>query len=200
MRRREVHIDVSDHAVLRYLEREYGVDITAVKSHIAGLAKNAAELQAIAVQIGRVKLVCREPGHTVDGKPKVVVVTGSAAAILSGGAEMISRLVNLIGDEAALALVAARGGRPVYVPEHPTATCELAKIVGLDAATILGQEFGREAVTIPVAREWRILKYSEQGKSVPQIASLVGAHVDTVRKVRRKNGLSQAQMSFLDQL
>lgn len=111
---------------------------------------------------------------------------------------MITRLVDLIGAEAALALVAERGGRSVYVPRHPTAATELAKIVGLDAATILGQEFGREAFVVPIAREWRILRYAEQGKSVPQIAALVGAHVDTVRKVRRKHGLSQTQLSLFE--
>ena len=76
---------------------------------------------------------------------------------------MITRLVKLIGETATLALVDARGGRSVYVPERPVATSELAKIVGLDAATKLGQEFGREAITVPIAREWRILLYSDQG-------------------------------------
>lgn len=113
---------------------------------------------------------------------------------------MINRLVNLIGETATLALVNARGGRQVYVPEKPTAETTVAKIVGLDAATILGKEFGREAITVPIAREWRILVLSDQGKSVPQIAAQVGSHVDTVRRVRRKHGLSQAQLSFMDQL
>lgn len=113
---------------------------------------------------------------------------------------MIDRLVNLIGEDAALALVTERGGRQVYVPDHPTANCELAKIVGLDAATKLSHEFGREAITVPVAREWRVLKYLDQGFSAPKIAGLVGSHVDTVRKIKAKNGLARDQMNFLDQL
>lgn len=82
MRRRKVQIDVSDHAVLRFLEREFGVNVDAVRDHIAGLARNGAELGALGVKTGRVKLICREPcqqtvhqdgeGEAVD---KVVVVT-----------------------------------------------------------------------------------------------------------------------------
>ena len=113
---------------------------------------------------------------------------------------MIDRLIDLIGEQATLALINERGGRLVYVPPQSNDRSELAKIVGLDAALKLGQEFGRETMVVPLAREWRILHYAEQGLSVPRIACLVGVHVDTVRKVRRKHGLSQAQLSFMDQL
>ncbi|WP_094462636.1 helix-turn-helix domain-containing protein [Pannonibacter phragmitetus] len=109
---------------------------------------------------------------------------------------LLSRLIDLIGDEATLALVTARGGRSVYVPERPTAQTEIAKIVGLDAATILGQSFGRESIIVPVAREWRVLQYDAQAMSVPQIAALTGCHVDTVRKIRRRHGLSAAQLDL----
>lgn len=80
MRRRKVQINVSDHAVLRFLEREFDINIGAIRAHIAGLAQNGAELGALGVKIGKVKLICREPcqqmvhqdGEAVD---KVVVVT-----------------------------------------------------------------------------------------------------------------------------
>jgi hypothetical protein len=52
-------IRVSDHAVLRYLERAHGVDVEAVRKHLAGRAVNAARLQAIGVKIENVKLVLR---------------------------------------------------------------------------------------------------------------------------------------------
>lgn len=51
----EIH--VSDHAVLRYLERAHGLDVDAIRQHMAGLSVNAARLGAIAVKIENVKLV-----------------------------------------------------------------------------------------------------------------------------------------------
>ena len=50
-------IRVSDHAVLRYLERAHGVDIVAIRRHLAGLSVNAVRLGAIAVTVEDVKLV-----------------------------------------------------------------------------------------------------------------------------------------------
>tara|TARA_R110002020_G_scaffold15555_35_gene55448 strand:- start:23149 stop:23427 length:279 start_codon:yes stop_codon:yes gene_type:complete len=67
MKRRATELTVSDHAVLRYLEREHGLDVEAVRSHLARPALHAAELGAVAVQIERIKLVIRtvEPGRAV---------------------------------------------------------------------------------------------------------------------------------------
>lgn len=41
------HISVTDHAVLRYLERVKGVDIEAVRDHIAGLCKGVQIARAV---------------------------------------------------------------------------------------------------------------------------------------------------------
>lgn len=60
MKRRDVKLQVSDHAVLRYLERRHGLDIEAVRRHLAGLAVNAAELGAVAVRADSVRLFLRE--------------------------------------------------------------------------------------------------------------------------------------------
>lgn len=50
-------VHVTDHAVLRYLERAHGLDVDAVRRHLAGLAVNAARLGATGVTIENVKLV-----------------------------------------------------------------------------------------------------------------------------------------------
>jgi hypothetical protein len=60
MKRRDVSLHVSDHAVLRYLERCHGVDIETVRRHLAGLAVNAAELGAVAVRTDAVRLFLRD--------------------------------------------------------------------------------------------------------------------------------------------
>jgi hypothetical protein len=52
-------LKITDHAILRYLERAHGLDVTAIRRHLAGRAMNGAA----AVCIENVKLVIRD--HTV---------------------------------------------------------------------------------------------------------------------------------------
>lgn len=52
-------VNVTDHAVLRYLQRARGVDVEAVRRHVAELATNGARLGATGVTIENVKLVLR---------------------------------------------------------------------------------------------------------------------------------------------
>ena len=51
---------VPDHAVLRYLQRAKGVDIEAVRRHIADLVKRGVEKQVDAVVVEGVKFVLRD--------------------------------------------------------------------------------------------------------------------------------------------
>ncbi|QXN68025.1 hypothetical protein [Microcystis phage Mwe-Yong1] len=74
MKRRDIHLIVSDHAVLRYLERGYGIDIEAIRRHLAGLATSAAELGATAVQVERLKVFLRTRDEN-DGSTVVIVST-----------------------------------------------------------------------------------------------------------------------------
>lgn len=59
MKRQTVDIHITDHAVLRYLQRRHGVDTEAVRRHLAGLVVNAAELGAVAVQVEGVRIYLR---------------------------------------------------------------------------------------------------------------------------------------------
>lgn len=54
--------DVSDHAVLRYLQRAHGLDVDWVRDHIAELCSNGVRYGATAVAAEDVKFVL------VDGK------------------------------------------------------------------------------------------------------------------------------------
>lgn len=59
-------VRVTDHAVLRYLERKHGLDVDAVRNHIAGLAATGVQLEAISVKVEKVKLLlCGETVVTV---------------------------------------------------------------------------------------------------------------------------------------
>ncbi|CAK7257530.1 MULTISPECIES: hypothetical protein [unclassified Shinella] len=60
-------LHVSDHAILRYLERAHGLDVEAVRRHIASRCATGAELRATTVIVERVKFVLaeREAGTVV---------------------------------------------------------------------------------------------------------------------------------------
>lgn len=53
-------VHVTDHAVLRYLERAHGLDVDAVRKHLAGRAMTGAQLGATGVVIEGVKLVLHD--------------------------------------------------------------------------------------------------------------------------------------------
>lgn len=67
-------IRVSDHAVLRYLERAHGLDVEAVRRHLEGLAVNGARLGAAGVIVEKVKLLLRPTDEDLGESTTVVTV------------------------------------------------------------------------------------------------------------------------------
>lgn len=63
-----VPVHVSDRAVLRYLERAYGLDVAVLRRYLAGRAANAVRLGAVGVTVDNVKLVLR----TAEGETYIV--------------------------------------------------------------------------------------------------------------------------------
>jgi len=63
-------IEISDHAVLRYLERAYGMDIEAVKTEMIHAVEPAIAFGASVVIAHGVKLVIREGKYVVTALPK----------------------------------------------------------------------------------------------------------------------------------
>ena len=67
-------------------------------------------------------------------------------------------LVEVAGEKAALALLAAKGGQSIYVPGRLAADHELAVIMGLEAARALSDHLGGRGVNVMVPRaatsEW----------------------------------------------
>ncbi|RJG46461.1 hypothetical protein [Mesorhizobium sp. DCY119] len=59
-------IRVTDHAVLRYLERAHGLDVEAVRNHLASRVTNGVRLGAIGVTIENVKLVIKRHADSVS--------------------------------------------------------------------------------------------------------------------------------------
>lgn len=50
---------VTDHAVLRYIERAHGVDVEAIRRHVAALVKRGVARRGDAVVVEGVKFVLR---------------------------------------------------------------------------------------------------------------------------------------------
>lgn len=66
-------VDVSDHAVLRWLERVHGIDVAAIRAMIGGDVAAGAAYGASAVRLGHVRYhLTRRAEQT--GAPGVVVV------------------------------------------------------------------------------------------------------------------------------
>ena len=59
MSRRPPPPEVTDHAVLRYIERAHGVDVEAIRAHIAETARIGVEHRAKAVISGGVKFILK---------------------------------------------------------------------------------------------------------------------------------------------
>lgn len=88
------------------------------------------------------------------------------------------------GEAAAVALVAARGGREVYLPRTATPHCELARIVGLAAAVaIVAALDGGRMLAIPTGRglahgrridHGEVRRLRAEGLAVGEIAARMG--------------------------
>lgn len=80
------------------------------------------------------------------------------------------KLNALLGDEGYLALLEAHGGLRLYIPlnaEHSN----LSEDIGTEAAKRLSEEYGRDYIRVPLARDFRALQYRLKGWNNRQIAS-----------------------------
>lgn len=57
MKTRQVSVQVTDHALVRFLEREHGVDLAPLRALLAEQVRSAAALKASSVCVGRVRFV-----------------------------------------------------------------------------------------------------------------------------------------------
>lgn len=103
---------------------------------------------------------------------------------------VLGQIAEEIGQEVALKLAEARGGRSIYVPQHPTAKTELAKVVGVEAAAQIKELLGRGDLAVPCGslrgtngRRARIQALLAEGKSQGEIAEIVDVSLRTVERV-----------------
>jgi len=99
----------------------------------------------------------------------------------------VARFVDLIGPEATLALLEARGGTRMWVPEAPEGSV-LAAIIGLDGAGKMARQYGRGEIKLPLGRPWRVLCYIAMGMSRSQAALKAGCTENTVHDILARFG------------
>jgi hypothetical protein len=91
--------------------------------------------------------------------------------------------IEVIGHDAALALVETFGGVRVYIPKDPPADSPVVKAIGMEAAVRLGRALGGESPRIPVARAWLVAHYASLKWPVPRIARQLRIADFSVRRI-----------------
>lgn len=91
MKRRPVALSVTDHAVIRYMERALGINVGVLRAHIAGLAENGAELGAVGIKIEHYKIVAVHTEKTVRDDERLVVIPTVLEAQMLGDMSAVMR-------------------------------------------------------------------------------------------------------------
>ncbi|SIP95700.1 hypothetical protein [Bosea sp. TND4EK4] len=105
--------------------------------------------------------------------------------------EDVARFVDLVGADATLKLLEARGGTRLWIPER-SEDSTLAEIVGLDAAVQLYRKYGAGEIKVPLGRQWRVLCYIAMGLNRSQTALRAGCTENTVHDILQRLGRPQA--------
>jgi hypothetical protein len=120
----------------------------------------------------------------------------------------LARYVRVLGPELAMKLFLNFGGSEVFLSDSPKAGrggSELANCLGLDAARLLGDEFGTDKIRIPLAKEWLAHVMHRQGLSANAIARRLLCTDVTVRRMlkasrnrdaRSKDDAAQLRLPF----
>lgn len=119
---------------------------------------------------------------------------------------ILSLIAEEIGEDVAVALAKARGGRMLYIPKSVSGDHELSKLVGVEDAIKISKLLGHGNVLVPcgnlngaAGRRTQITQLFEQGLTHSQIAAEVGVHIRTVeRATARFRDENQPMFDFTD--
>lgn len=121
--------------------------------------------------------------------------------------DILARIADAAGEEAALLVAKAFGGRPLYIPlardldeDH-----RLARLVGIERARAICRELGRGDFILPRGpfssieeTKRRVAEMLAQKKSHASIALAMNLHIRTVEKIAsRLRGRDDRQGSLL---
>lgn len=120
--------------------------------------------------------------------------------------DILARIAEAAGEEAALLVAKAFGGRPLYVPlaKEINAEHRLAELLGLDRARAVCAELGHGEIILPrgpfssTAGTFReVCEMLEAKQSMTSIALAMNLHIRTVEKIaarRRKLDTRQGSL------
>ena len=106
------------------------------------------------------------------------------------GAESFEALVQLLGQGDALVLCREYGGQRVRIPKKISAEHDIARRIGLQAASRMVEEFGGIALDVPFGRHINSRRRTQvvmsSSNSANVIAKALGITQRHVRRIRRK--------------
>lgn len=108
----------------------------------------------------------------------------------------IASIARVAGPEAAFRLAETRGGSRIFVPRRATPDCELAKLIGFEAAVAMSGEWPGVQIKVPVGREWRVMAYRDAGDSYDVIAAKVHIDRTTVEAILKGRKEKPVQLSL----
>lgn len=106
--------------------------------------------------------------------------------------ELLALVEAELGMEAALRLVAAHGGRRIYIAKSPRQDAKLAQSLGLPLARLLAAHYGGEFIEVPNGRlalgdaAARLRAVAESGASSNRLAGQLGITRRRVLQIRAR--------------
>lgn len=94
----------------------------------------------------------------------------------------IARFVDVIGAELALQLFLQLGGSQIHLPRRSSDTTPAARAIGAHQVERLAEALGPGYIKVPIARKWIAGQLRAKGISDNEIARIVRADVETVRR------------------
>ncbi|HXM70939.1 MAG TPA: hypothetical protein VN970_07380 [Thermoanaerobaculia bacterium] len=109
------------------------------------------------------------------------------------------RIAELVGDAAALKLVASFGGTRIYVQKRPAPGSPLAHAIGMEAAKLLAKGVGSGEIVLPTAyalksKKRAILQASGTNDSVARDTGSTRRYVQIVRNGRGRHDKRQGRL------
>lgn len=104
--------------------------------------------------------------------------------------DLVAELLDTLGPDGFYALVEAHAGVRLYVPADPDRS-DLSESIGHEHAKRLSKVFPCGYIKVPLAREFRALRYRENGMSNRQIARRLGLTESGVEKLLKRARLTQ---------
>ena len=122
--------------------------------------------------------------------------------------DLLAEIAAVVGFEAAMKIVAARGGTRAHFVRRPKPDHWLSLLIGHDQAKTLGEALcGLNAsveLTVPMGRKkrdldrWNLIMELLPSKSNAEIARLAGCHYKTVQRIRTGKRLTVAPALVAD--